>query len=102
MTNEQAFKHDTAKVAFEYSSHLCKHSYLIKGYLLQVVFVPDMLGFSWDYTKFVVMCKSRTSPGVIKHLELNTHMKEAFLPFQKQFSVEGVCEMHGVPHFCTH
>lgn len=56
-----------------------------------------MLGFSRDYTK-LVMCKSGASPGVIKHLELNTHMKGAFFPFQKQFSVEGVCEMCGVPH----
>ena len=92
----------TSRVAFEQSSHLvCKHAYLIKGYLLQVVLVADMLGSSWDYTKFVVMCKSGISPGLIKRLELHKHVKGTFFPVRKQFSVKGVCEICGVPHSYT-
>lgn len=73
----------TFRVAFEHSSPLvCKHAYLIKGYLLQVIFVADMLGSSWDYTKFVVMCKSGISPGIIKRLELHKHVKGAFSPLR--------------------
>lgn len=71
----------TSRVAFEHSSHLvCKHAYLIQGYLLQVVLVADMFGCSWDYTKFVVMCKSGISPGIIKCLELHEHVKGAIFP----------------------
>lgn len=93
----------TSRVAFEHSPHLvCRCAYLIKGYLVQVVLVADILGSSWDHTKFVVMCKSGISPGIIKHLELHKHVKGAFFPCWKQFSVEGVCEMCGVPHSYPH
>lgn len=70
----------TSRVAFEHSHLVCQRAYLIKGYLVQVVLVADMLGSSWDHTKFVVMCKSGINPGIIKRLELHKHVKGAFFP----------------------